>query len=228
MRRFPRPMRVRDIPPQGLRWETADGAPVSLGDGNALLITGVASELQEITGAAASTNTVRDFAPAERYRERVLQVPVPGAAGLEVPESTLSFRGCDGRCGGPRGCRGCKLDPGAFAHRRAHICAGQLLFRAQRHAADRPAPTRSPFCSSPLAGPRRRQVPWRVAEGFRVELVAEANSRCRCRLAAVPQTSLTLRMRRWPISPSFTASVKALGKRWLGVDVCDRCAQRAA
>ena len=86
---FPRPLRLRDIQPQSLRWETPDGAPVSLGDGNTLLITGVDGQLHEITGAAGG-NEGQDFEPSERYVSVFFSFQA-GPAGLEVPESTISF-----------------------------------------------------------------------------------------------------------------------------------------
>ena len=162
---YPRPMRVRDIQPHGLRWETADGAPVALGAGSALLITGVARELQQITGASRDS-AIRDFPPAERYVSVFLRFEA-GPAGLEVPESTLSFLDATG-------VRRfvwlpwLKLDPGAVLIG-APSYAGAFYFEPNDSLTGR-ADTEPEFF--PFSRGRSPAMPWRVIDGFRIELVA--------------------------------------------------------
>lgn len=162
----PRPLRLRDIQPQSLRWETRDGAPVAVGDGNTLLITGVAGQLHEITGASR-INDVRDFAPAERYMSVFLSFQA-GPAGLELPESTLSFLDATG-------VRRfvwlpwIKLDPGAVLIG-APTAAGAFHFEPDDSLANPGDTEPDLFDYSRVRSPA---MPWRVAEGFRVELVAE-------------------------------------------------------
>ena len=162
---FPRPMRVRDIQPQGLRWETADGAPVALGEGNTLLITGAVSQLHEITGMPA-TNAVNDFWPAERFTSVFFKFQA-GPAGLEVPESALSFLDATG-VRRFAWLPWIKLDPGAHLIA-APSAAGAFYFEPDDTPLGRAG-------AEPVLLPQSRArppaIPWRVPEGFRVELVA--------------------------------------------------------
>ena len=161
----PRPMRVRDIQPDGLRWETADGTQVTLGAGNALLITGVGAELHEVTGSGAR-NAVRDFAPADRHTSVFFRFEA-GPAGLEVPESALSFLDATGE-------RRIvwlpwiKLDPGAVLIG-APTSAGAFYFEPNDSLTERTDSEPELFAHSRGRSPA---MPWRVADGFRVELVA--------------------------------------------------------
>ena len=161
----PRPMRVRDIQQHSLRWEAADGAPVALGASNALLITGSDSHLHEITGAAP-INAVRDFEPAERYVSVFFKFSA-GADGLEVPASTLSFIDA-------LGVRRTvwlpwmRLEAGATLIG-APSAMGSFYFEPDDTPLGR-ADTH-PYLFKHSRG-RVPEVPWRVVEGFRVELVA--------------------------------------------------------
>ena len=161
----PQPMRVRDIQRHSLRWAADDGAPVALGPGNTLLITGAVSQLHEITGAAA-INAVRDFASAERY-ESVFFKFSAGAEGLEVPASTLSFVDATG-VRRTVWLPWMRLDAGATLIG-APSALGSFYFEpddTQLGDADT-----NPYLFAHLRG-RVPEVPWRVVEGFRVELVA--------------------------------------------------------
>ena len=185
---LPRPMRVRDIQPSGLRWETADGAHVALGAGNALLITGSISQLHEITGISA-TNAARDFAPAERYESVFLKFS-SGAAGLEIPASALSFVDGAGarrtvwlpwmRLEAGRALIGAPTAGGAFYFEPdstplGGAIASTALFPHQPHL----------YRNSRGRAPA---VPWRAAAGFRVEQVAGGLD-LPVQLAAVPTPS---------------------------------------
>ena len=185
---LPRPMRVRDIQPSGLRWETADGAHVALGAGNALLITGSISQLHEITGISA-TNAARDFAPAERYESVFLKFS-SGAAGLEIPASALSFVDGTGarrtvwlpwmQLEAGRALIGAPTAGGAFYFEPdstplGGAIASTALFPHQPHL----------YRNSRGRAPA---VPWRAAAGFRVEQVA-GGLNLPVQLAAVPTPS---------------------------------------
>ena len=91
----PRPMRVRDIQPNGLRWETPDGATVALGTGNSLLITGSTSQLHEITGDLGDYHRAR-LCARRALRERVSEVQL-GGGGAGSPGVDPLLRGRDGR-----------------------------------------------------------------------------------------------------------------------------------
>ena len=200
---FPRPMRLRDIQPHGLRWEMDDGAPVALGAGNALLITGVASELYEITGAS-SFNTVRDFAPAARYVSAFFRFEA-GPAGLEVPASVISFLDATGLrrfAWMPW----LKLDPGAVLIG-APTSAGAFYFEPNDTLTDR-ADTEPEFFAHSRA--RSPATPWRAAAGFRVELVAGGFT-LPVQIAAVPSPADD---RNAPVAyiTELQGSVKALGR----------------
>ena len=177
----PRPMRVRDIQSHSLRWEAADGAPVALGAGNALLVTGSVSHMHEITGAAP-INAVRDFEPAVRYESVFLKFSA-GPEGLEVPASTLSFADA-------LGVRRTvwlpwmRLDAGGTLIG-APSAAGAFYFEPDDTPLGRPDTQSKLFLHSRVRSP---EVPWRVAAGFRVELVAGGLT-LPVQLAAVPTPS---------------------------------------
>ena len=177
----PRPMRVRDIQSHSLRWEAADGAPVALGAGNALLVTGSVSHMHEITGAAP-INAVRDFEPAERYESVFLKFSA-GPEGLEVPASTLSFADA-------LGVRRTvwlpwmRLDAGGTLIG-APSAAGAFYFEPDDTPLGRADTQSKLFLHSRVRSP---EVPWRVAAGFRVELVAGGLT-LPVQLAAVPTPS---------------------------------------
>ena len=200
---FPRPMRVRDIQLHSFRWEAPDGAPVALGPGNSLLITGSVSQLHEISGAA-SINAVRDFEPAERYESLFLKFSA-GPEGLEVTASTLSFVDA-------LGVRRTvwlpwmRLDAGGTLIG-APSAAGAFYFEPDDTSLGRADTQPAFFLHSRGRSP---EVPWRVAAGFRVELVAGGLT-LPVQLAAVPTPSDD------PDAPvayitELHGTVKALGK----------------
>ena len=206
----PRPMRLRDIQPHGLRWETPDGAPVALGAGNSLLITGSFSRLHEIVGISA-VNNVRDFGPAERYESVFLKFSV-GAAGLEIPASALSF--LDGT-----GVRRTvwlpwmQLQPGGVLVG-APTTGGAFYFESEATPLGVAPASTTLFPPQPLLLPGSRgrapAVPWRVPAGFRVELVAGGLT-LPVQMAPVPSPADA------PDAPvayitELQGSVKALGK----------------
>ena len=200
---FPRPMRVRDIQPDDLRWESADGVPVALGAGNALLITGVAGKLLEITGESGE-NAVRDFEPADRYLSVYFRFEA-GPAGLEVPESTLSFLDATG-VRRFAWLPWIKLDPGAVLIA-APTSAGAFYFEPDDSLAGRTDTEPEFFAHSRGRSPA---VPWRAAAGFRVELVADGFT-LPVQMAAVPSPADE------PDAPvayitEIQGSVKALGR----------------
>ena len=161
-----RPMRLRDIQAHSLRWQADDGRPVALTTGATLLITSPVGGLHEITGAATGID-VRDFEPAERYASVFFRIAA-GPDGLEIPASELSFLDATG-------VRRfvwlpwLKLDPGAVLIA-APTATGAFHFEADDTPLDRADTEPKLFSHSQGRAPA---VPWRVREGFRVELVAE-------------------------------------------------------
>ena len=198
-----KPLRLRDIQPHSLRWETADGAPVALGAGNSLVITGGASELHEITGGPV-INAVRDFAPAERYMSAFFRFAA-GSEGLEVPESRISFLDATG-VRRFAWLPWLKLDPGAVLIA-APTAAGAFHFEPDDTPLDRADTEPKLFLHSQARAPA---VPWRVREGFRVELAATGFT-LPVQLAVVPAPADE------PDAPvayvtEIAGSVKALGR----------------
>ena len=199
---FPRPLRVRDIQSDGVRWESVDGVPVALGAGNALLITGVAGELLEITGESGN-NAVRDLPPAARYLSVFFRFEA-GPEGLEVPESTLSFLDATG-IRRAAWLPWIKLDPGAVLIA-APTSAGAFYFEPDDSLAGRTDTEPEFFTHSRARSPA---LPWRAAAGFRVELVADGFA-LPVQMAAVPSPAND------PDAPvayitELHGSVKALG-----------------
>ena len=136
-----------------------------MAEGNTLLITGAVSQLHEITGMPA-TNAVNDFWPAERFTSVFFKFQA-GPAGLEVPESALSFLDATG-VRRFAWLPWIKLDPGAHLIA-APSAAGAFYFEPDDTPLGRAG-------AEPVLLPQSRArppaIPWRVPEGFRVELVA--------------------------------------------------------
>ena len=200
---FPRPLRLRDIQPQSLRWDTADGGPVILGAGNALLITGVGTELHEVRGSGAISE-VRDVAPSDRFTSVFFKFEA-GPAGLEVPESALSFLDATG-VRRTVWLPWIKLDPGAILIG-APTSAGAFYFEPNDSLTGRADAEPELFTHSRGRSPA---MPWRAAEGFRVELVASGFT-LPVQMAPVPSPADA------PDAPvayitELQGSVKALGK----------------
>ena len=173
-----KPMRLRDIQPHSLRWETADGAPVALGVGNSLVIAGGASQLHEVIGGTV-INAASDFAPAERYVSVFFKFAA-GPEGLEVPESAISFLDATG-VRRFAWLPWLKLDPGAVLIA-APTAAGAFHFEPDDTLLDRADTEPKLFLHSQARAPA---VPWRVREGFRVELAASGLT-LPVQIAAVP------------------------------------------
>lgn len=161
-----RPMRLRDIQTHSLRWQADDGRPVALTTGATLLITSPISGLHEISGAATG-NVVRDFEPAERYASVFFRFEA-GPDGLEVPASELSFLDATG-VRRIAWLPWLKLDPGAVLIA-APTATGAFHFEADDTPLGLAGTEPKLFSHSQARAPA---VPWRVREGFRVELVAE-------------------------------------------------------
>ena len=161
----PNPMRLRDVRRYSLRWTADDGSPVVLQPGSSLLITGSLSPLYEIKGGVVQ-NSVRDFGRALRFESTFFKFDA-GSEGLEVPPSRVSFRDAAGVQRSvwlPY----MKLDPGRFLIG-APSAAGAFFFEPDETALG--DASTEPILISQFRSP---QVPWRVTQGFRVELVADA------------------------------------------------------
>ncbi|MCY3913857.1 MAG: PQQ-dependent sugar dehydrogenase [Chloroflexi bacterium] len=160
----PNPMRLRDIQHDTLQWEADDGTPVILQDGSTLLITGSASPHLEIAGDGGR-HTVRDFSRAAHFESTYFKF-VAGPDGLEVPASRISFRDS-------AGVRRTvwmpfmKLDPERFLIA-ASTAEGGFYFEPD--VTELGNARIEPLLITRVRSP---EVPWRVADGFRVELVAD-------------------------------------------------------
>lgn len=198
-----KPMRVRDIQPHSLRWQADDGAPVALPEGATLRIASPVGDLLEITGAA-SGRAVRDFAPTERYAS-VFFTFEAGPNGLEIPASELSFLDATGvrRFAWLPWLR---LDPGAVLIA-ASTASGAFHFEPDDTRLDRADTEPKLFAHSQARAPA---VPWRVREGFRVELVAGGFA-LPVQIAAAPEPADGLDA---PVAyvTELYGSVKALGR----------------
>ncbi len=160
----PNPMRLRNIRYGTLQWEAEDGTPVVLQPGSSLLITGSVSPLYEITGGIVR-NSVRDFWRAARYESTFFRFDA-GPEGLEVPPSLVSFvdsAGVRRFVWMPY----MKLAPGRFLIG-APAADGGFYFEPDNTPLG--DPTAEPILISRFRSP---QLPWRVSDGFRVELVAD-------------------------------------------------------
>ena len=190
--------------------------PVALGAGNTLLITGNVSKLHEIKGMPG-INAVSDFAPADRFTSVFFRFEA-GPAGLEVPESAISFPDTTG-VRRIAWLPWLKLNPGAVLIS-APTAAGAFYFEPNDTALGR-AGTEPRFF--PHSRGRPPAIPWRVSEGFRVELVAD-NLALPVQMAAVPAPAGDADA---PVAyiTELHGSVKALGKDgsvWTyAVDVLD-------
>ena len=160
-----KPMRLRDIQPHSFRWQADDGTPVALTAGATLQITSPVGGLQEITGTATG-NVMRDFEPAERYASVFFKFEA-GPDGLEIPASELSFLDATG-VRRFAWLPWLKLDPGAVLIA-APTARGAFHFEPDDTPLDRADTEPKLFLH---AQARQPAVPWRVREGFRVELVA--------------------------------------------------------
>lgn len=160
----PNPLRLRDIQRSTLRWDADDGTPVVLQPGSSLLISGSVTPHYEITGGAVQ-NTERDLTRAERFESTYFKLDA-GPEGLEVPASRISFRDS----GGVRRSVWMpymKLDPGRFLIAAPGADGG---FYFERDETPLGSPAAEPFLEVQVRSP---QVPWRVANGFRMELVSD-------------------------------------------------------
>ena len=160
----PNPLRLRDVQRYSLRWESDDGAPVVLQPGSSLLITGSVNPHYEIVGGLLE-NTERDLTRADRFESTYFKLDA-GPDGLEVPPSRISFRDSAGvrrSVWMPY----MKLDPGRFLIA-APAADGGFYF--ERDETPLGNPNAEPFLSARFRSP---QIPWRVADGFRVESVAD-------------------------------------------------------
>ena len=172
----PNPMRLRDIQQYTLHWEAEDGTPVILQPGSSLVITGSVSPLHEITGGIVR-NTVRDFWRTDRFESTYFRFDA-GPNGLEVPPSQVSFRDSAGvrrSVWMPY----MKLDPGRFLIG-APAADGGFYFEPDNTPLG--DPNAEPILISRFRSP---QLPWRVADGFRVELVTDGLT-LPVQIAAVP------------------------------------------
>ena len=172
----PNPMRLRDIQQYTLHWEAEDGTPVILQPGSSLVITGSVSPLHEITGGVVR-NTVRDFWRTDRFESTYFRFDA-GPNGLEVPPSQVSFRDSAGvrrSVWMPY----MKLDPGRFLIG-APAADGGFYFEPDNTPLG--DPNAEPILISRFRSP---QLPWRVADGFRVELVTDGLT-LPVQIAAVP------------------------------------------
>ena len=162
--RSPNPMRLRDVQRYSLRWQADDGTPVVLQPGSSLLITGSVTPHYEITGGVAK-NTERDLTRGERFESTYFRFDA-GADGLEVPASRLSFKDSAG-VGRSVWMPYMKLDRGRFLIA-APAADGGFYF--ERDETPLGSPSAEPFLELRVRSP---QTPWRIARGFRVELVAD-------------------------------------------------------
>ncbi len=175
----PKSMRLRNIQPNSLRWETDDGFPVVLAPGNSLLITGSVDRLYEVRGAS-TRNVVRDFAPAARFQSTYFKF-TSGRNVLEVQSSVISFLDGSGvrrsiwlpwmRLNPERFLIGAPSADGGFFYEPDNTPLGQS--------------TAEPLLITKVRAP---QSPWRAADGFRVELVADGLT-LPVQIGAVPSPS---------------------------------------
>ena len=140
------------------------------------MITGSVSPLHEITGGIVR-NTVRDFWRTDRFESTYFRFDA-GPNGLEVPPSQVSFRDSAGvrrSVWMPY----MKLDPGRFLIG-APAADGGFYFEPDNTPLG--DPNAEPILISRFRSP---QLPWRVADGFRVELVTDGLT-LPVQIAAVP------------------------------------------
>lgn len=160
----PNPMRLRDIQQGTLHWETDEGRPVILQAGSSLLITGPMSPHYLIIGGPVQ-NTERDQSRTDRFQSTYFKFDA-GPDGLEVPASRISFwdsAGVRRTVWMPY----MKLDPGQFLIG-APTADGGFYFEPD--ATELGNPSAEPLFRTRVRSP---QHPWRAADGFRVELVAD-------------------------------------------------------
>ena len=134
------------------------------------------SPLHEITGGVVR-NTVRDFWRTDRFESTYFRFDA-GPNGLEVPPSQVSFRDSAGvrrSVWMPY----MKLDPGRFLIG-APAADGGFYFEPDNTPLG--DPNAEPILISRFRSP---QLPWRVADGFRVELVTDGLT-LPVQIAAVP------------------------------------------
>ena len=175
----PRPMRLRDIRPGSLGWFAANGDPVTLAPDNSVLLTGGHSSLLLIEGAE-SDNRTTDFPPAERHVNLHFRIEA-GDSRIVIPESRMDF--LDGV-----GIRRSvwlpfmSLAPGGVLNAAASA-AGAFYFE----------PDNAPIGQAdiwPILITRTRSasVPWRVPDGFDLEVVAN-NLVLPSQIALIPNPS---------------------------------------
>ncbi len=175
--RFVGPMRVRDIQPSTLTWVADDGSPVLLAPGNSVLLTGSRSHLHRIEGTEAG-NRVRDFAPAQRYVNLFFHFRSDGAE-LVVPPSRVSFLDATGvrrTIWLPY----MRLDQGRHLNAAASA-QGDFFFEGYIRLNEREAEP------SLFTLVRIVQDPWRVRQGYDLELVATGLT-LPMQIAVVPST----------------------------------------
>ena len=152
-----------------------------LGFGNSVLITGSVNELYELASTPTG-NSVRDFAPASRYQSTYFKF-YSGPGGLEVPPSVVTFLdniGIQRSMWLPY----IKLPPGRFLIG-APTADGGFHFEPDDTRLGSPDTEPILFIGARFRSP---QAPWRAADGFRVELVAEGFT-LPVQIAAVPAPS---------------------------------------
>ncbi len=164
-RLFPKPMRLRDVQEDSFSWVDINGAPVRLQPGNSLLLTGGRSHFLLVEGTGAASQ-VTELPPVERYVSLILHFRA-GASELLIPESTLTF--LDGNGVGRRiYIPFMKLDAGRLLNGSAST-TGEFYFEPD----DIPVGEEN-FEPLLFGGVTQMAAPWRLAPGFRLELVTNA------------------------------------------------------
>ena len=194
-------MRVRDIQPNTLTWVADDGSPVVLAPGNSLLLTGSLSHLHRLEGTDAG-NLLQDFAPAGRYVNLFFHFRSDGGE-LIVPPSRISFLDATGVrrtiwLPFMRLAQGRHLNAAASAQ-------GDFYFEGDYIPLNEREAEPALFTLVRVA-----QDPWRVAPGFRAELVT-GGLHLPTQIAVVPDPS-PVGNAPYAYVTEYSGAVKAIGR----------------